>query len=176
MLGAGQPKGQDGYCRPGGVSCSFGCCFFPLQLKQLHSFFRAAAASPGLQQLSLPWGNSDLLGLPGSVVLLQLQQLALPSLVTSGVGPSQSSGQGSGCGFLILNFPPRPSVVPTSALGHPGRMSSFQGPPDLDAHPGQGTQTSGAQPELRRGCWTCLLCTPFPVHPGSQQPEQKAGL
>lgn len=40
LLGAGQPRGQDGYCRPGGLSHSFGCCFFPLQLKQLHSFLQ----------------------------------------------------------------------------------------------------------------------------------------
>lgn len=59
-------------------------------------------ASAGLEEPSWPM-ETDLLMLPGSVVLSQLQQLALPLVVTSRGAPAKPlcRGYGSGSGFLV---------------------------------------------------------------------------
>lgn len=119
MLRASKLNEHDGNCRPGGVSCSVVYCFFPLQFKQLYSFL---LASPGLKQLSRPQGNSDSLGLLGSVVRSHLQQLFLTPEVTSG---GTLTKLWSGSGSLIPKLLPGPAVVSTSTLGHPGRMLSL---------------------------------------------------
>lgn len=75
------------------------------------------AAEPGL-------GNSDLLVLPGRVLLSHLRLLAMSRVVTSGVGLGQALGPGlgSGSGSLALNLQPGPAAVSTSLVGRPRRM------------------------------------------------------
>lgn len=99
------------------------CIFFPVTIETtLFLLAGMGLASPGLMQLSKPQGNSDSLGLLGSVVLSHLQQLFLAPEVTSG---GTLTKLWSVSGSLILILLPGPVVASTSTLGHPGRMPSL---------------------------------------------------
>lgn len=110
------------------------------------------------------------------LLLSHLQPLALSRVVTSGVGSGQALGPGLGLGSgsLVLNLLPGQlwsPPLPWAAQGE--RLTPRAAPPGLPPWGQSWDLGRELQPGPGGGCWTCLLCAPFPACRDSYQPEQR---